>query len=123
MHDAAEAYCGDVIRPLKHELGRAYKDIEHAWERAVAERFDIIWTPDALREVAYADSVALVTERRDLGRPEWRSQDWIEDDLGVQPLEQCIERALTPAEAEKAFLARFAELTSLHDLSDIGGAR
>ena len=38
MHDAAEAFIGDVTRPLKSLLP-AYKDIEREIERVIAERF------------------------------------------------------------------------------------
>ena len=41
MHDAAEAYIGDVSRPLKNLLP-AFRVIEQKLENAIAEKFDII---------------------------------------------------------------------------------
>ncbi len=41
LHDAAEAYLGDVVKPLKNLLGQAYTDIEESFERAIFERFDL----------------------------------------------------------------------------------
>jgi hypothetical protein len=40
MHDAAEAYIGDVIAPLKRCLP-GYAELEAAWEAAIGERFGI----------------------------------------------------------------------------------
>lgn len=43
MHDAAEAYIGDMIRPLKMlpELREPFSEIEHRNEVAIAERFGL----------------------------------------------------------------------------------
>jgi len=42
LHDASEAYLGDMVGPLKHsgEM-RAFILIELSWEKALAERFDL----------------------------------------------------------------------------------
>jgi len=41
MHDAAEAYCGDVIRPIKKVLGAKYDVLEEAMRTAIFTRFGI----------------------------------------------------------------------------------
>lgn len=41
MHDASEAYLGDVIKPLKVMLGAAYKDLEHNFENIIAQKFGL----------------------------------------------------------------------------------
>lgn len=41
LHDAAEAYVGDVTRPLKKMLGQSYKEIECRVESAIAARFGL----------------------------------------------------------------------------------
>ncbi len=41
LHDAAEAYCGDVIRPLKKMLGAKYDDIEEQMLKAIFYRFGL----------------------------------------------------------------------------------
>lgn len=45
LHDAAEAYLGDMIRPLKHgpETGRAYLEAEKKLEAVIFKRFGIKW--------------------------------------------------------------------------------
>lgn len=41
MHDASEAYLGDVISPLKQILGEPYKALERAWDIAIALKYDL----------------------------------------------------------------------------------
>lgn len=105
MHDASEAYLGDVIRPLKAWLPE-YKRIEKLWEAAIAKRFGL---PTPLHpSVKQADMVALMTERRDLvteplpgaGLP------WREDELRIPSSEhECV--GWPPDRAEEFFLRRF----------------
>lgn len=66
LHDAAEAYLGDMVRPLKLSLPE-YKRIEEKVELVVisALGFDAP-TPEERAFVKYADDVLLMTERRDL---------------------------------------------------------
>lgn len=63
LHDAAEAYLGDVIRPLKVRL-TLYRSLEaQAWD-AVSARFGL--SPKLCSEVEIADERMLATEWRDL---------------------------------------------------------
>jgi hypothetical protein len=57
MHDAAEAYVGDINKPLKNLLGDAIKEIEGRVQHAIAEKFGFEKV-DYYRE----DMVALSTE-------------------------------------------------------------
>ena len=41
LHDAAEAYLGDVSSSLKALIGEPYRALERVWERAISERFGI----------------------------------------------------------------------------------
>lgn len=66
LHDAAEAYLGDVTRPLKQLLGD-YEYLESRIWRAICDRFDFGLEDYAMPgEVKFADNQALVTEVRDL---------------------------------------------------------
>lgn len=65
MHDAPEAYLGDVKGPLKATLGMAaYRKLEERWRLAIAERFGL--SRETPNEVHVVDQCMLLTEQRDL---------------------------------------------------------
>jgi hypothetical protein len=104
LHDAAEAFIGDVASPLKAMLPE-YRAIEKSVEHAVLTRFGV--DPKLPATVKLADMALLATERRDLmpdGAGHWPCLD------GVSPLDFEIV-PLTPDLAKAAFLRRYAELT------------
>ena len=72
LHDAAEAYLGDVISPLKDVLNRgtsegalSFSDLERTWMKEIGRRLDVPLHP-LPRVVKAADYVALELERWDL---------------------------------------------------------
>lgn len=68
MHDAAEAYIGDMVWPLKRAPeSEGYKAIERRVEAAIAERFGFAAVMPAI--VKRFDLVLLSTEKRDLMNP------------------------------------------------------
>jgi len=101
MHDAAEAYIGDVSAPLKSLLAD-YKAIEARVEPVILGHFGLQMPLPAC--VKHADNVARVTEQRDLMPPHERDRiDGITPDY----------RAIAPQQpyiARRMFLARFHEL-------------
>lgn len=66
MHDAPEAYCCDIPRPLKKAL-KSYAAIENANWLAIAERFGLIWSLPT--EVKDADDSVLMAERDAIVNP------------------------------------------------------
>jgi uncharacterized protein len=108
LHDAAEAFVGDVSSPLKRQLPM-YKMIEGDIERTVFARFGIwgLCNRDSHQAVKHADLVALVTEQRDLMPPRGDG-DWSALD-GIEPLPWTIE-PLPSFMAKALFLRRFEQL-------------
>ena len=104
MHDATEAYLGDMPHPLKHRsaLGEAFKAAEDHLERAIRDRFRI--APD-VPEIKRVDRSLLATERRAFSAEDWH---WPELE-GVEPLDLEL-TAWSPDEAAEAFARRYAEL-------------
>jgi hypothetical protein len=104
MHDATEAYLGDMPHPLKHRsaLGSAFREAEAHLGRAIGERFGI--RPDVL-EIKRVDRALLATERRAFSAESWH---WPELE-GVEPLDIEL-TAWSPDQAEAAFSQRYADL-------------
>lgn len=95
LHDATEAYVGDMVRPLKegmrefyesHSLASLFDEVERRVWVAICLRFDIDTVlPDCVKT---ADLVALATEKRDLmpEHPEpWPCLDGI--DPSAEPID------------------------------------
>lgn len=119
LHDAPEYVIGDMISPFKAVMGGHYKEIESRLQAAIHLRFGLpAVAPAALRKLAKkADTVAayfeavelagfddaeaarLFGEPRGFGRPSTRGAP---PRLGLAPL--------PAAQAQAAFLARFAEI-------------
>lgn len=103
LHDAAEAYLGDMIRPLKVSMP-AYRDAEQKLEAVIAKRFGLAFPWPALVKVM--DDRLLATERRDVLAVQ---RPW---SFRAEPIERRIE-CLPPGAAEHAFLERFYRLFPL----------
>lgn len=105
LHDAAEAYIGDMVRPLKYSLP-AYRAAEARIMIAVCDRFGL--GRDCPAQVKVIDTHILRDERDALmsGAPPlpWVSVEDVEP-LGVPIV------GYSPAEAKRLFLDRWAELT------------
>lgn len=89
LHDATEAYLGDVPRPLKRALPD-YKLLERRAWAAVVERWDLSWwlgeDLGLPPEVKLADRRALQAERLQLMAPPLEPLPWLEDHDGIEPL-------------------------------------
>lgn len=103
LHDATEAYVGDMVRPLKNHMPD-YQRVENRVMLAIAERFDLSGTmPDGVKT---ADTRLLLDERDALLGP--APAEW---DVDGVPYGVTIE-GWSPERAETEYLARFKELTS-----------
>jgi hypothetical protein len=105
LHDASEAYVGDMVRPLKRQLPE-YEAAEGRVIAAIVERFGLPSTTMPA-EVKDADNRILLTERAIL-MPATR-YPWNIEHLAPLPVNV---RGLLPSEAEAAYLDRFEALTT-----------
>lgn len=106
LHDAPEAYTGDMISPLKAVLGSAFTDMEDRIWRAIAKRFDIDEQVEAWRAVKEADRRAVATESRDQ-----YIFGGVLFDTPVRPYAATISEVWSHGEARERFLRRFEELS------------
>lgn len=108
LHDAGEAYVGDVVGMLARRMVE-FRDVERKILDAVAVHFGVPrWQLDA-PEVRHADAVALLTERNSLLPPS--PHPWAEDLAHARPLRRAIV-PLAPEAARAAFLQRLHDLTT-----------
>jgi hypothetical protein len=103
LHDATEAYVGDMVRPLKHAMP-AYREAEGRIMLAVCDRFGLSYTCPA--EVKAVDNRILRDERDALMSVP--PLPWLSIEQ-VEPLGVTIE-GWAPAEAKERFLARLDAL-------------
>lgn len=101
LHDAAEAYVGDMVRPLKIMIPD-FRRIEKDVQRAIDQRFGIDFDPSNMR---YYDDQMLHTEMlvmmKDPPAP-WVELPHALDDWHFEYYD--------PDEAEEAFLLRWGEI-------------
>lgn len=104
MHDAAEAYIGDITGPLKRYLGEEIKEIEERVELIIARKFGLIYPlPSVIKEY---DLSALATERRDLIPPTDEIWPCL---IGIEPFEETVE-IWSRHRAYHAFIGMFHDL-------------
>lgn len=105
LHDAAEAYLGDVSAPLKSLLPD-YQAIEREVQGAVLQHFGLAAElPSCVKK---ADRVMLATEYRDLMSHAHHGEVW-DSLVGVEPLHATL-KPVEPVVARRQFLQRFSEL-------------
>uniref|UniRef100_A4XZH2 Phosphohydrolase n=1 Tax=Ectopseudomonas mendocina (strain ymp) TaxID=399739 RepID=A4XZH2_ECTM1 len=103
LHDATEAYVGDLVSPLKQALPE-YRQIEMRVWHAICHRFDI--EPVLPPCVHDGDLIALATEKRDLMPAHADAWPCL---VGTHPAQFRI-KPMTQAEAAQAYFNRLMEL-------------
>jgi len=104
LHDASEAYTGDVATPIKHLLGQRFAMIEAAVQEAICTRFGLdsgVFDDDELVE---ADRRLLATEKRDL----MNKEPWPWHPMPEPLIDRIV--PLTPGEAQGLFLNTWKKL-------------
>jgi hypothetical protein len=102
MHDAAEAFIGDIPKPLKHML-KDYMAIEYRAEIAVMDRFKVKFPFSP--PVKVADLQMLKTEQAQAMR---NGDNW--QTTGGENAAEIRINFWTPDEAKEQFLERFHEI-------------
>lgn len=100
LHDATEAYVGDVVSPLKYALGGTYGKIEAGWAWAIGLRYGVCIEP-LPAQVREADSRIVADERAALMG--------VQSTSGREPLGVHV-TGNQPFSARSRYLARFQEL-------------
>lgn len=107
LHDATEAYVGDLTSPIKSLLPE-FSNIENVVAEDIARKFKIEWDTSTLSKVKIADMIALATEARLLFQ---KSARW-PSLKGYFPRLDLLEKKspLSNSEARNLFLKEFSRL-------------
>lgn len=113
MHDAHEAYCGDLHTPGKHVVGAGWAEFERRLQYNVNGAF-ALHSAVAVHcaQIKQADLIALATERRDLLPPcatPWQSLNGIEP-VGWLRLDSPERHAMNWEDWRDRWLDRYHEL-------------
>lgn len=106
LHDAAEAYVGDVNRPLKNIIGRLYRPVSKRIDRAIRAKYGLPLEESGV--VKLVDGRMCLTESRD--QMSDRNHEWKEH-RALSPFPNIIITVWSSRYAEDSFLRRFHELT------------
>lgn len=112
MHDATEAYVGDVVRPLKALIPN-YHDIEQRIWRCIVQTFPCIdYDEIGWAKVAEYDRRICMNEAAELlpfvGTSDWNIGEPLDDQDGT--VSDTLRRPWNPHEAKARFLSRFKRL-------------
>ena len=102
LHDAAEAFIGDINAPLKQLLPQV-KELENRIQAAIYKQYGVAYTAEAAAMVKEADIMMLLTEKRDLmpgGMPVDKWGDWVKQ---YKPI-RCRIEPWTPEYARDRFI-------------------
>lgn len=106
LHDASEAYLGDVTRPIKNVL-KIYKALESRMERAIATRFHLPSDDNAWGLVKPCDNAVCRLEAEKLVNADSDKWDW--GDVEAADLDL---NCYYPEDAEDEFLESFAMINN-----------
>lgn len=105
LHDAAEAYVGDVNRPLKKVLGKKYRRISDRIDRVVRAKYGLPLEESA--EVKRVDARMCLTESRDQMNDQGHDWGYYK---GIEAFPHIHIYPWTAEQAEREFLRRFDQL-------------
>lgn len=107
LHDAPEAYVGDLLNPIKHQPELVgFVDIEARVQKAINARFRLVWTDEIVEIIKDVDDRIVLDETAALSS---KPEEYIERVPGKAPLG--IKVYGWPWEAaEMMFMQRYREL-------------
>lgn len=102
IHDATEAYMGDMVTPLKQIIPQ-FEEIENKLHKVIFTKFGL--EPEDLAKIDWADKEAVVIEARQLTPGAWTKDIEVTQHFKVE--------SWTPEDAKRKFLLRYWELKRL----------
>jgi len=111
LHDAAEAYLGDIVRGLKYKLPY-YLDLENKWLRVIFESFGILTSDIDLfwEMVKDADDEVLATEASTLLKSKGVGWNVMKNHSPHKAIKHDF-KCYVPTEAKQAFMDKWVALS------------
>lgn len=108
LHDASEAYIGDMVRPLKYtDAMTPFREVENHISDLIVKKFSL--KSHMTKSVKDADNLMVLSEANALFSP---VPSWAESD---KPLVDC-DYTWSPEEAKNSFLERYKDITTSRQL-------
>jgi len=107
MHDAAEAYIGDLIHPIKSCLPY-YREVEKGIRNVIFDKFHVTWDKETSGQVKWADMIMRAREVRDLMTS--GGAGWVDELPSLRPEDTACIYPVSPVTAEQGFLNYFYHL-------------
>lgn len=104
LHDATEAYYGDMVRPLKISMPN-YRELEDKLHLLINKKFKLKNNKKSRKIVKHYDNVAMLTEKRDLKFGV--KVDTLHYQLPIKKL-----KPMSAKKVERLFLDKFEELSN-----------
>jgi uncharacterized protein len=111
LHDATEAYCGDMIRPIKVFMPE-FCNLEDKLEKAINKRFRLKSNKKCKKIIKTNDNIICATEARDLTSEE-KQKFFDRSQYGTVGWD--LTKPWTPAKSRKLFLELFYKLKEERD--------
>lgn len=114
VHDGSESFLSDIPSPYK-KLLESYQKLEKIFQTRVYEAFGVDVNKDVYKLLKYCDTLAGLTEARDLHPYDFNTLDWVQNEGWDVLVEK--EELIVPLDwvsAKNLFLHRAAELELTH---------
>lgn len=109
LHDATEAYLGDIPSPIKQFLPD-YKKLEAAFETAIEDKFNLQLTEGGRALIKNADIDALFTEAHYLIQSQGRDWSYFQGPAKFEVRRDLRPACLPPAMAYQLFMGKYYDL-------------
>lgn len=110
LHDATEAYLGDIPSPIKQFLPD-YKKLEQQFETVIEDKFNLQLTTGGRAEIKNADHDALFTEAHFLIPSQGKDWSFFQGPVAFKVNYDLKPACLPPAYAYKVFMGKYYDLT------------
>ena len=109
LHDAAEAYLGDIPRPIKRHLA-GYAEAEAAALRVIAQRFGLSWPMPAIVKALDTSALRVEADRLMGATHDWRDLAGTTPPIDPAALDSLLD--LPSPQVEQLFVERYTQLTA-----------